>query len=123
MATIIHAHRLAVSPELRAHMARRFTFALYRFDNRISLTEVFFQEIDPSGGAGGSALTVKIRLIGKGSVVAEARAHDPYAAVAIAARRCKRAVKRALKRPIEQRRRSVHRLRKAQPGETAANFG
>lgn len=121
MATIIQVQGLSLSSELRAHLVRRFTFALYRFENRIQTTELFVRD---GGGKGtlDKRVLAKVHLPGRGPVVVEATAHDAFVAVSLAARRCKRAVKRALKEQQNHRREPLRAL--APPGGRAATeFG
>ena len=104
MATIIRTQGLSISPELRGHLLRRFTFALYRFEKRITQVEVFVKELN-SGRAGLTRnVLVRIGLSGREGVVVQATAHDHFSAVNIAARRCKRAIRRATKETMEHRR-------------------
>ena len=104
MAITIHTQGLSISPRLRAHMLRRFTFALYRFDNRIMQTDVFIRDAEEGRAGHKPNVRVRVSMTGRGPVMVEASARDPFAAGTLAARRCKQAVKRALKEPLEYRR-------------------
>lgn len=123
MAIIIRSQGLSISPELRAHLLRRLTFALHRFENRISQTEVSVKDLN--GGKAGlkKNLLVRIGLAGRETVIVEASAHDHFAAVGLAARRCKRAIRRALKEPLEHRRAALPQLDAGHGGEPAAGIG
>ncbi len=104
MTTIIHSQGLVMTPRLKAYLTRRLTFALYRFENRTNRTDVYVK--DQSGGKAGigTSVVVQVHLKGGVRVVVEATGHDSRAAVSMAAKRAKRAVKRALKEPLAQRR-------------------
>ena len=98
MSTIIHSTGLQLTPETRAHLTHRFTSALHRFEHQIMQTEVFFKDLNGAdkGGEDKSVL-VKIRLRGRPTVVIETLSHDVCIAINIAAKRCKRTVRRSLK--------------------------
>ena len=65
MATIIHAQGLVMTPKLKAHLTRRFTFALYRFENRIQRTDVYVKDQNASkGGIGKSVSLGKLSMEG-----------------------------------------------------------
>ena len=123
MAIIIRTQGLSISPELKAHLLRRFTFALYRFENRISQTEVSVKDLNGGKAGLNKKVLVRIGLAGHETVVVEATAHDHFAAVGLAARRCKRAIRRALKDPLERRRAALPQLDAGHAGEPAAGFG
>jgi ribosome-associated translation inhibitor RaiA len=98
MNTIIHSKSFPLTAETRAHFTRRFTFALFRFEDQISLTEVYFKDLNGAAKGGeDKCILVKIRLRGRPAVVVETVSHDIHIAINIAAKRCKRAVKRSLK--------------------------
>jgi len=121
MATIIQVQGLSLSSDLRAHLLRRFTFALYRFENRIQSTELFVRD-SASKGTLDKRVLAKVHLPGQDPVVVEATAHDAFVAASLAARRCKRAVKRALK---EQQNHGRESLRAFAPvgGRAATELG
>lgn len=118
MATIIRTQGLSISPDLRSHLARRLTFALRRFQNRITDTEVMVK--DPVGGKHGmdKRIVVRVGLVDREPVIVESTAHNHFVAVSLAARRCKRALKRSFKQPLTRR-----RDRTLQPNQTAVEFG
>jgi ribosome-associated translation inhibitor RaiA len=98
MATIIHSRQLQLTPESRAQLAQRFEFALRRFENDIERTEVFFKDLNSAAKGGqDQSVLVKVRLRGRPTVVVESVSHDIFIAINLAARRCKRAVRRSLK--------------------------
>ena len=123
MAIIIRTQGLSMSSELKAHLLRRFTFALYRFENRISQTEVSVKDLNGGRAGPSKSVLVRIGLTGREAVVVEANAHDHFAAVGLAARRCKRAIRRALKEPLEHRRSVLPQLDANHGGKPAAEFG
>ncbi|MEE4219372.1 MAG: HPF/RaiA family ribosome-associated protein [Xanthomonadales bacterium] len=110
MTTIIHTQGLVMTPRLKAHLTRRLTFALYRFENRINRTDVYVK--DQSGGKAGTGKSVvaQVHLNDGVRVVVEATGHDSRAAINVAAKRAKRAVKRALKTPLAHRRVDLGKL-------------
>jgi ribosome-associated translation inhibitor RaiA len=98
MTTIIHSKGFPLTSEARAHLMRRFTFALHRFEDKITMTEVYFKDLNGAGKGGeDKSVLVKIRLRGRPPVVVETVSHDLYIAISVAAKRCKRAVRRNLK--------------------------
>ena len=98
MTTIIHSKDFSLTSETRAHLMRRFSFALYRFEDQITLTEFYFKDLNgASKGGEDKSVLVKIRLRGRPPVVIEAVSHNVSIAISIAAKRCKRAVRRNLK--------------------------
>lgn len=110
MKTIIHTQGLVMTPKLKAHLTRRFTFALYRFENRIHRTEVYVKDQNAGKPGVGKSVLAEIQLNGGARVVVEATGHDSRAATTMAAKRAKRAVKRALKGPLARRRVSLGKL-------------
>ena len=76
MTTIIHAKGLRLTPEMRAHIARRFTFALGRFEKQITQAEIFFKDLNgPGKGGVDKSVQVVIRLRGRPPVVIETVSH------------------------------------------------
>ena len=110
MATIIHTQGLVMTPKLKAHLTRRFTFALYRFENRIHRTDVYVKDQNGGKATIGKSVLAEVQLNGGSRVVVEATGHDSRAAISKAAKRAKRAVKRALKEPLARRRVSLGKL-------------
>lgn len=86
MTTIIHSKGFPLTSEARAHLMRRFTFALHRFEDQITMTEVYFKDLN-GAGKGGEDKSVLVKTV----------SHDLYIAISVAAKRCKRAVRRNLK--------------------------
>ena len=98
MATIIHSTGLEITSETRTHLARRLAFALRRFENEIERTEVFFKDLNSAAKGGQDQnVLVKVRLRGRPTVVIETISDDIHVAISVAAKRCKRAVRRSLK--------------------------
>lgn len=98
MNTIIHSKGFPLTSETHEHLTRRIDFALYRFEDRITMTEIYFKDLngDVKGGEDKSVL-IKVRLRGRPTVVVEAVSHDVHIAIGRAAKRCKRAVRRSLR--------------------------
>ena len=98
MPTIIHAKGVKISSDARAFLERRFAFALRRFENEIERIEVFLKDLNGAAKGGqDQSVLIKVRLRGKRAVVVEAISHDAHAAVNLATKRCKRAVRRSLR--------------------------
>ncbi len=123
MATIIRTQGLSITPDLRAHLARRLTFALRRFQNRITQTEVFVKGPVDGKHHLERRVVVKVGLVDREPVVVESSGHNHFIAVSLAARRCKRALKRAFKQPLTRRRDRTRTLALKGPGRPAAEFG
>lgn len=123
MATIIRTQGLSNSPDLRVHLARRLTAALRRFENRITHTEVFVKE--PAGGKRGlvKRVVIKVGLVGRQAVVVESSATNYFVAISVAARRCKRALKKKFKQPLGRRRDRTQRKATEFQSAAAAEFG
>ena len=117
MAIIIQAQSISMTPDLRTHMMQRFTFALRRFEDRISKIEIFVKDLSKGKAGLSKCVTVKIVLASYEPVVVEAVGHDLFVAVSLAARRCKRAIKRRLKEPLSGRRNSLSQLALGNGGE------
>ena len=124
MTTILHFRGLKADQAFRAHVTRRFTFALCRFEDQITLTEIFFKDLngDTKGGEDQQVL-VRIRLRGQPTVVVEATSFDVNIAVSVAAKRAKRAVKRTLKRRQGAWRKSLRNLATGGSGEVLTKTG
>jgi ribosome-associated translation inhibitor RaiA len=119
MATIIRTQGLSINPELRTHLARRLTFALRRFQNRITQTEVYVKGPVEGSHNKDRRVVVKVGLVDREPVVVESSAHNHFIAVSLAARRCKRALRRAFKQPLA-RRRDGARLKAFEPTRSPA---
>lgn len=123
MATIIRTQGLSISPDLRIHLARRLTFALHRFQNRITQTEVLVKEPGGSKRSLDKRVLVKIGLVDREPLVVETSGQNHFIAVSLAARRCKRALKRAFKQPLAQRRDRSYRRASEHRGKPLDEFG
>lgn len=91
---------------IRAHVPDRLQLTLGRFDGEILAADVFLRDLNgPKGGRDKHAL-VRLRLRRGGLITAESTRSDLYAAIATAARRARRGVKRVLKKAqrLEKRR-------------------
>ena len=98
MPTIIHARGIQITSEARAYLERRFAFALRRFENEIERTEVFLKDLNSAAKGGkDQSVLVKVRLRSRPTVVVEAISHDALGATSVAAKRCKRAIRRSLR--------------------------
>ena len=124
MTTILHFRGFETDRAFRAHVTRRFTFALYRFEDQITLTEIFFKDLNgATKGGEDQQVLVRIRLRGRPEVVVEATSFDVNIAVSVAAKRSKRAVKRALKRQQGAWRKSLRNLASGGAGRVVTETG
>ena len=111
MTTIVNAQGFTVTPAIRAHLNRRFTLALDRFQNRIIHLEVFMKDLNGSGKGGeDQSVLVSVSLRGQPKVITETVSHDLYHSISMAARRTRRAVARSLSRHDRIKRREVGQL-------------
>lgn len=87
-----------MSKALRQHATRRVTFALARFDDRV--TGVSLRFTDDNGPRGGvdKRCVLRVRLAGMPDVVLTERTEDLYGAIDRAADRAGRTVARRLRR-------------------------
>jgi len=99
MAPIVHSQGISLTDALRAHLLRRLTVALHRFEDCISQVEVFVKDLNGAGKGGEDKnVLIKVRLYGVPPVVIEETSRDLYAAISMAAKRSKRAVSKSLRR-------------------------
>ena len=98
MTTIFRSPNFLLTSEIRAHLARRFILALKRYEKRISLVEIYIEDLAESGHEErGIEVVVEVSLHGMQPVVATMVSYEPYSAISIAAKRTRRAVKRAIR--------------------------
>ena len=111
MTTVINAQGFTVTPAIRAHLTRRFTLALERYQNRIIHLEVFMKDLNsPSKGGEDQSVLVSVSLRGQPKVITETVSHDLYHSISMAAKRTRRAVVRSLDRHDRINRRAVEQL-------------
>jgi ribosomal subunit interface protein len=110
MRTIIHSQNISLTDAIRAHLERRLSVALRRFDQRISFVEVYIKDLNGADkGVNDKSVLIKTRVPGLPAVIVENTSDDLYASISVAARRSKRALKRALRRQQRiERQQSLH---------------
>ena len=86
---------ISITPELRAHAAKRMVFALGRFE-RIKAFSVLLADVNGPRGGRDKTCDVKVDTGGGKPVVVRERHHNIFAAVALAAGRAGLAVQRKL---------------------------
>jgi ribosome-associated translation inhibitor RaiA len=112
----VQALHMKLTPRLRDHAVRRFEFALRRFEERLAVVQVRFD--DQNGPRGGEDKVCKVTISGArlGRLRVQGTANDEYAAADLAATRASRGVARRLELRRERReeaRRSSPRNRRA----------
>lgn len=111
MATIIHSQNFSLTEAIRTHIDHRISVSLKRFQDRISMAEVFIKDLNgPDKHGEDLKVVIRIQLRGVGRVVVFSTSDDLYVAISEAARRSKRAVKRNLGRSHRIERRKLRHL-------------
>jgi ribosomal subunit interface protein len=94
----ISAQGFEISAPLRSHVRARLDAGLGRFDTHIVAVDVFLRDINGPKGGHDKLTRVRVRLRDRHIVAVDSTRSDMYASAALAVRRAKRAVKRALKK-------------------------
>lgn len=109
--TVINAQGFTVTPAIRAHLTRRFSLALERFNHRIIHLEVFMKDLNGTGKGGeDQSVVVSVSLRGQPNVITETVTHDLYLSISTAARRTRSALARSLNRHDRINRRDIGQL-------------
>jgi len=111
MRTIIQTHGFELTSEIDAHVRKQFARNLARWEQHIIAVDVFLGDINgPKGGADKKALLC-IQLTSRLAVRLEALHTDLYAAIALASRKAKRAVKRTVRKHKRIEKSNLRKLR------------
>ncbi|WP_313953496.1 HPF/RaiA family ribosome-associated protein [Accumulibacter sp.] len=94
----IHAHGFPLSEALRAHVERRFQFAVGRFEDRVQGVIVRLSDLNGPRGGVDKHCQVQLRLRGLPKIVIKDTEADTYVAVDRAADRSGRTLGRNLQR-------------------------
>jgi ribosomal subunit interface protein len=94
----IHAQGFTLTSSLREHVTRRLTFALSRFDDRITRISVRLADVNGPRGGRDKHCRLRIRLPRWPELIVEDIDTDMYAAVSRSAARAGRHVARKLAR-------------------------
>lgn len=100
-----------LTPAIDAHVRRQIHFNLASFETHVISVDVYLRDINgPKGGSDMKAL-VCIRLASRIVVKVERTRADLYAAMSLAARQAKRAVKRSLSKHRHMEKLALRELR------------
>lgn len=94
----IRGEKYAVSEELETYIERRLRFALGRFDGHIGRVSVRISDINGPRGGVDKRCRIEVSLIPRGVVRVKGLDRDPFALVAIVAKRAGRGVRHTLGR-------------------------
>lgn len=96
---------------IKAHVLKQLNFNLANFDSHIMSVEVFLRDINgPKGGADMKAL-LHIKLESRQSIKVESTRSDLYAAIVLAARQAKRAVRRTVSKQRRMEKLALREMR------------
>jgi ribosome-associated translation inhibitor RaiA len=94
----IRGVKYELGEELERYIERRLRFALGRFAGRIGRVLVRLSDVNGPRGGVDKRCRIAVALIPRGMVRVEAAGHDPFAVVALAAKRAGRSLRRTLGR-------------------------
>lgn len=113
MRIYLQTHGFELTSEIDAHVRKQLERNLARSKQHIIAVDVFLGDINgPKGGADKKAL-VCVQLNSRLAVSLEAVHADLYAAIALAARKAKRAVKRSVRKHKRIEKSDLRKLRQA----------
>ena len=113
MRIYIQTHGFELTAEIDAHVRKQLTRNLARSEQNIIAVDVYLGDVNgPKGGADKKAL-VCVQLTSRLAVKLEAVHTDLYAAIALASRKAKRAVKRTLRKHNRIEKAELRELRQA----------
>ena len=121
----IRTHRIELSPALEAHIRRRMTRSLRRFQGRLGRIILRLRDVNGPRGGVDKRYRVSVRLAPKGKVRLQQSGSDVYEAVQSASTRLGHLLSRELKRRRESRRgrESVRRPPKSRNGKRQGRTG
>lgn len=99
----ITGRNVALDDELRAHVERRLSFALGRFERRIQHIDVRLTDLNGPRRGLDQNCRIAVHLRPRGDIVVQDRSADPLGAVSAAAARVGTAVRRRLERRRDAR--------------------
>lgn len=107
----LESQGLELTPAIRAHVHKQLSFSLANFDSHIVSVSVFLRDINgPKGGADMKAL-IHLKLDAGQPIKVESTRSDLYAAIILAARQAKRAVKRTLSKQRHMEKLALRHMR------------
>lgn len=99
------------TPAIKQHVLKQLKFNLANFDSHIMSVDVFLRDINgPKGGADMKAL-LQVKLESRHAVKVESTRTDLYAAVVLAARQAKRAVRRTISKQRRMEKLALRQMR------------
>jgi ribosome-associated translation inhibitor RaiA len=99
------------TPAIKEHVLRQLRFNLANFEAHILSVKVFLRDLNgPKGGVDMKAL-IHIKLETRQSIKVESTRSDLYAAIVIAARQAKRAVRRSLSKHRRMEKLALRQMR------------
>ncbi len=100
-----------LTPAIREHVKRQLSFNLANFESHTMSIDVFLRDINgPKGGADKKAL-IHVRLEMRQAIKVESTRSDLYAAISLAARQAKRAVRRTLSKQRRMEKLALRQMR------------
>lgn len=100
-----------LTPAISAHARKQVNFNLANFESHIMAVDVFLRDINgPKGGADMKAL-LHVKLDAGQPIKVETTRTDLYAAIVLAARQAKRAVRRTLSKQRRMEKLAVRHMR------------
>src|SRR4051794_12456083 len=94
----IYSVKYELAEELEDYIRRRLRFALGRFAGRIGRVMVHLTDVNGPRGGVDKRCRIAVALVPRGVVRVEASSHDPFALVALAAKRAARSLRSTLGR-------------------------
>lgn len=98
MRLLVHDKKCAIDEELREYLELRLRFALSRFQHRIGKVTVHLKDLNGPRGGVDKQCRIAVGLVPNGSVTIEETDADVMRAIAHAAERAGRTVRRELER-------------------------
>ncbi len=105
-----HTQGFSLTPAINGHVDNRVSAALHPFAEHVTRVDVYLKDLNGPKGGDDKVALFRVRLRNRSVIAVEMVRSDLYAAVAVAARRLKRTVRRAIRKHYRIDKRVIRRL-------------
>ncbi len=106
----IHTQGFSLTPAIKGHVDNRVNAALHPFAENATRVDVYLKDINGPKGGDDKVALFRVRLRNRSVIAVEMVCSDLYAAVSLAARRLKRAVRRTIQKHYRIDKHVIRRL-------------
>ena len=106
----LHTQGFSLTPAINGHVDNRVSSALHPFAENVTRVDVYLKDLNGPKGGDDMVALIRVRLRNRSVIAVETVRSDLYAAVAEAALRLKRAVRRAIRKHYRIDKHEIRRL-------------